>query len=393
MSNASHDVSKYGGNDVLTEPVAEQRLCPAIASADALSAGGWTRKLEAFIQSVGPAEMPVLILGETGVGKDVLARRLHAASRRAAKPLLKINCAAMPPELVESELFGYERGAFTGALQRKPGMFELANGGTLLLDEIGDMDARLQAKLLQVLQDRTFQRLGGRETVSVDVRVLSATHRNLQNGIIDGTFREDLYYRLNVISIKIPPLRERRDEILSLAARFLDEYAEPGQEKPTITPELEHALLQHDWRGNVRELSNMMRRFLVFGDADAVLRHITVNVSAASASAATASAHPERPSLIPATPHARAGSVFERTLREKQQAEAEAILATLNATRWNRVKTAEQLGLGYKALLYRMRKLGISGQSGAADSGVADSGAVDSAAADSGAPALLRRSG
>src|SRR5579862_6922903 len=193
----------------------------------------------AFLRRVGMADVPVLLHGETGVGKEIMARRLCAYSPRANKPFLKLNCAALPSELVESELFGYEKGAFTGAFQKKPGMFEMANGGTILLDEIGDMDVKLQAKLLQVLQDQEFHRIGGTETIRVDVRVIAATHRDLRKGIEEGTFREDLYYRLNVINIVIPPLRERAQEIIPLAEMLLRRHLPQGMTAPEITRELQ----------------------------------------------------------------------------------------------------------------------------------------------------------
>ena len=182
------------------------------------------RELQNMVKLVARSETPVLIQGETGSGKEMLARHVHANSARAPKPFVKLNCAALPSELVESELFGYERGAFTGAFQRKPGMFEMADGGTLLLDEIGDMDFKLQAKLLQVLQDHEFQRLGGKETVRVDVRVIAATHNDLEKSIAAGTFRQDLYYRLNVVSLHVPPLRERKDDIIPLADFLLEKH-------------------------------------------------------------------------------------------------------------------------------------------------------------------------
>ena len=185
-------------------------------------------ELQNLISQIGWSEAPVLIQGETGVGKEVFARELHAQSPRAKKPFLKLNCAALPSELVESELFGYERGAFTGAFQRKPGIFENANGGTLLLDEIGDMDFKLQAKLLQVLQDQEFQHLGGKDTISVNVRIIAATHRDLLEAIGAGTFREDLFHRLNVINFRIPPLRERRQDILPLVEFLIHKRAAEG---------------------------------------------------------------------------------------------------------------------------------------------------------------------
>ena len=212
-------------------PLASERLTSAPPKEAFVSANPQMREIEAMIDPVGWSGAPVLIQGETGVGKEVLARALHARSTRAGKPLLKLNCAALPSELVESELFGYERGAFTGAFQKKPGMFELADGGALLLDEIGDMDFKLQAKLLQVLQDQAFQRLGGKETVQVDVRIMSATHENLEKAMHAGKFREDLYYRLNVINLHLPALRERKEDILSLAAELLRRHAAPGAQR------------------------------------------------------------------------------------------------------------------------------------------------------------------
>ena len=193
------------------------------------------KEIQALVAQIGWSEAPVLIQGETGTGKEVIARELHAQSPRANKPFLKLNCAALPSELVESELFGYERGAFTGAFQKKAGMFELADGGTILLDEIGDMDVRLQAKLLQVLQDQEFQRIGGKETIKVDVRVMAATHRDLEKAIADRSFREDLYYRLNVIKCVLPPLRERREDIVPLAEFLMKRHAVPGVPMPAIT--------------------------------------------------------------------------------------------------------------------------------------------------------------
>src|SRR5271170_3241672 len=222
---------------------------------------------ESFLSRVGMADVPVLLHGETGVGKEVMARRLCAYSSRANKPFLKLNCAALPSELIESELFGYEKGAFTGATIDKPGKFELAQGGTILLDEIGDMDIRLQAKLLQVLQDGEVQPLGSRRIVKVDVRVMAATHRDLRRGIEEGVFREDLYYRLNVINIVILPLRERRDEILPLADQLLLRYVAKGARPPSIPEAMQRAMLAHPWPGNVRELENLMRRFLIYQDS------------------------------------------------------------------------------------------------------------------------------
>ena len=200
------------------------------------------KEIQGLLGPIGWSDAPVLIQGETGSGKEVIARELHAQSPRAKKAFLKVNCAALPSELVESELFGYERGAFTGAFQKKAGMFEIADGGTILLDEIGDMDVRLQAKLLQVLQDQEFQRIGGKETIKVDVRVLAATHQDLEKAIVDRRFREDLYYRLNVINIQLPPLRDRKEDIIPMAEFLLRRHTPQSAQAPVITMALRHAM-------------------------------------------------------------------------------------------------------------------------------------------------------
>lgn len=316
----------------------------------------WTSRIELLLSRVGAAEVPVLIQGETGSGKEVLARRLHSYSNRADKPFLKLNCAALPAELVESELFGYERGAFTGALQNKPGMFATADGGTLLLDEIGDMDFKLQAKLLQVLQDQEFLPLGSSKPVRVDVRVIAATHCDLEKAIADGRFREDLYYRLNVIAIQVPPLRDRSDEILILAQTLLRKHAGPDTALPRITRELELALLAHNWPGNVRELENVMRRFLVFRDPEALAEELRSKTRRIQAPAlkipAPVSSNPT-PAAAESTP------VLRMVEEARAQAESEAILAALRSTNWNRKSAAKLLKIDYKALLYKMKKLGI----------------------------------
>ncbi|HJT87039.1 MAG TPA: sigma-54 dependent transcriptional regulator, partial [Bryobacteraceae bacterium] len=285
---------KCGATDFLGKPVAHQDLQKAIRKAldtrpasecppaphpapaktkAYLGTNPRMKEIQALIPQVGWSEAPVLIQGETGTGKEVLARELHANSPRAGKPFLKLNCAALPSELVESELFGYERGAFTGAFQKKSGMFELANGGTILLDEIGDMDVRLQAKLLQVLQDHEFQRIGGKEIIRVDVRVMAATHRNLEKAIADGSFREDLYYRLNVINLQLPPLRERKEDIVPMAEYLLKKHGSSGA-PVMITPDLKESLTAFHWPGNVRELENVIRRLLVLRDAAYISREL-----------------------------------------------------------------------------------------------------------------------
>jgi two-component system response regulator AtoC len=316
------------------------------------------RAIQATIQRVSSSEAPVLIQGETGSGKEVLAREIHANSPRAKQPFLKLNCAALPSELVESELFGYERGAFTGAFQRKAGMFELADRGTILLDEIGDMDYRLQAKLLQVLQDHEFHRLGGRETVHVDVRVMAATHRNLEDAIQKNAFRQDLYYRLNVITIKLPPLRERKSDIIPLAQMFLKKHIR-FDELPLLPMALQQALLQHDWPGNIRELENVMRRFIILQNASELIDELSTRANAQSMAAvvSAAGAGQTRRVMMPGEDHPP--SALMEVARMKNEAEADAIRKALESTRWNRKRAARMLSIDYKALLYKMKKLNI----------------------------------
>ena len=216
-----------------------------------------------MVSQVAPSEATVLILGESGTGKEVVARAIHEASDRARKSFVKVSCAALPDSLLEAELFGYERGAFTGADRRKPGRFELADGGTLFLDEIGDIPLEMQVKLLRVLQEREFERLGGTQTLKVDVRVLAATHRDLKEQVEKGRFREDLYYRLAVIPLEVPPLRTRPDDVPLLAAHFVTKYTRDGATIPSLLPETNEALVGYDWPGNVRELENAIERAVV----------------------------------------------------------------------------------------------------------------------------------
>jgi two-component system response regulator AtoC len=372
-------VMKKGANDFLGKPfssddvhkalrsVFEGRPSPAKAPASPErprikaqdtqhSFGNWSlavQELYAMASAVGPTDTPVLIQGETGVGKEVLARQLHSLSRRAHKPFFKLNCAALPSELVESELFGYERGAFTGAFQRKPGMFELADGGTLLLDEIGDMDFKLQAKLLQVLQDHEFQRLGGKETIRVDVRVIAATHNDLEKAIVLSKFRQDLFYRLNVVALHVPALRERKDDILPLAKILLEKHSPAGAPRLEITQQLQQALLLHDWPGNIRELENVIRKLIVLRDPQLISRDLTDRAARKSLNAVPASSGGTMESVPLSAP------ILEQVRRAKHQAETEAILAALTSTQWNRKKAASLLKIDYKAMLYKMKKLGI----------------------------------
>ena len=318
-------------------------------------------EIEGLLQQVGLSDVPVLLQGETGVGKEVLARQLHAHSTRAQNLFLKLNCAALPPELVESELFGYEKGAFTGAFRDRPGKFEMARGGTILLDEIGDMDIRLQAKLLQVLQDNEFQRLGSSETIHVDVRIMAATHRDLKKAIHDRTFREDLYYRLNVISIRVPPVRERKEEIAWLADYFIKKHATPQMPALMISSTLHQAMMAYDWPGNVRELENMMRKLLVLRQPKLIIDELRSLTSGQAEFDTRPAENSDN--------HSKGMSVLQRVEQSKRHEETEAILAALTAAHWNRKHAATILNLDYKAFLYKMKKLDIESKPTAFESG------------------------
>ncbi|QSQ27023.1 sigma-54-dependent Fis family transcriptional regulator [Pyxidicoccus parkwayensis] len=257
--------------------VASPIIDPAADAARVLiSTSPSMRRARALVERIADTDVPVLLLGESGTGKEVIAREIHARSQRRGKPFIKVNCAALPGELLESELFGHERGAFTGATAEKPGKFELADQGTIFLDEIGEMAIRLQAKLLQVLQDEEFFRVGGKKSVRVDSRVVVATNRDLEKEIALGNFREDLYYRLNVVAIRLPPLRERREDVVPLTDHFLKKYGRNFINGVSELPrEVLQAFADYDWPGNVRELENMVRRLCVLKDATLVLDELS----------------------------------------------------------------------------------------------------------------------
>lgn len=314
--------------------------------------------LKSSLRTVAASDAPILIEGETGTGKEMLARQIHQYSQRSAGPFIKLNCAAVPSELLESELFGYERGAFTGAMQRKPGVFELADGGTLLLDEIGDMELRLQSKLLQVVQDQEFRRLGGRETVRVDVRLLSATHCNLLKAVAAKTFREDLYYRLNVFTLTVPALRDRKEDILGIAEFLLRKHGRPGAPAPAMIERLKNALTAFHWPGNIRQLENVMRKHLVLNNANLIAAELEALMNTeAEPDGTLARADKLSPQL-----ETRSQSVLAQVARDKADAEAKVILDALTATRWNRKQAAARLQIDYKAFLYKMKKLAIEEQ-------------------------------
>jgi two-component system response regulator AtoC len=304
-----------------------------------------------MVAKVAGTSAAVLLTGESGVGKEVVARAIHRASSRAGHQFVKVNCAALPGELLESELFGHQRGAFTGAHRDKPGKFELAEKGTILLDEIGEVPLRLQAKLLHVLQDGEFARVGGERVLHTDVRVLAATNRDLPAEIRAGHFREDLYYRLNVIEIRIPPLRERREEIPVLVDHFLA-TANAAYRRTVELPASTRRLLQeHTWPGNIRQLENVIKRVVVLGSAAGIYDEL-----AASSKLAAAPAESPAPAIETST-QLDLKSIARRAARD---AERIAIADMLQRTRWNRAKAARLLGISYKALLYKIVDCGLA---------------------------------
>ena len=306
------------------------------------------RQIRAQAMQVARFDFPVLLLGESGTGKEVLARLINKYSDRAHRTFLKVNCAAMPSELLESELFGYEPGAFTGAIKAKPGKFELCNKGTILLDEIGDMSPALQAKLLQVLQDGQFSRLGGRHPVKVDVRVLAATNINVAESIANKTFREDLYYRLSSFVMSMPSLRQRREEIPMMLRHFMMQVAERyACPLLPISLRLAKACESYSWPGNIRELENFVKRYLVLGDEQAAIAELEQHVVPELTTLNATRVEPQSPDL----------KQMVKSL--KNDAEMEAIGNALEESRWNRKHAASVLNISYKALLYKIRQYDI----------------------------------
>ncbi len=309
------------------------------------------QRIKEIIDQVANTDVTVLIQGESGVGKEVVARSIHLNSFRRERPFVKVNCAALPQDLLESELFGYEKGAFTGAYRQKQGRFELANGGTIFLDEISEMSLSLQGKLLQVLQDREFSRLGGKKDIRVDVRVLVATNRNIEEGIKDGRFREDLYYRLNVVNILIPPLRERKEEIPIFVEYFLDKFSKKFDRKvPLLSQKTMQAFSDYHWVGNVREMENVIQRLVVLGNEETIVEELTPVTKEDPI--------PEKKKkMVPA-------KKIWPSLKEVHQeaikkAETEMILKALEMTNWNRKKAADKLNISYKALLYKIKETSL----------------------------------
>jgi two-component system response regulator AtoC len=319
------------------------------------------REVRDILEQVSDTDITVLIRGASGTGKELVARSLFQMSSRREKPFVKVNCAALPSELLESELFGFEKGAFTGAQKRKLGKFEYANGGTIFLDEISEMHPSLQAKLLQVLQDGEFSRLGGAGDVKVDTRILAATNRDLEQAVKSGEFREDLYYRLNVVTVHIPPLRERTDAIPLLCDHFLNRYNEQyGKDVKLLSPEAMSTFMEYHWQGNVRELENMVKRIVVLGSEQTVLDEIRLRENPEEDAGDSSEESLDLSALGADLDRGNTIDLKAISKRAAQIAEKKVIERVLSQTRWNRKEAAERLQISYKALLYKMKENGLN---------------------------------
>ena len=309
-------------------------------------------KIRKVIGEVAKTDITILIKGESGSGKGLVAQAVHTHSYRKENPFVKVNCAAIPKGLLESELFGFEKGAFTGAQLKKPGKFELANGGTILLNDIEEMDISIQSKLLQVLQDATFSRLGGEGDVRVDTRVIATTKNHLERTVMEGRFRKDLFFRINVIHITVPPLRERKEQILPLSQYYFDLYKKKYRKDVSFfSSKVTHAFKNYHWPGNIRELENMIKRIVIFGDEETVIQDIFSKRSVPwtypeSSESYSSHALIERQALDLKVVGKKAAEIAEK----------EVIQMTLKETHWNRKKAAKLLCVSYKALLYKIHK-------------------------------------
>jgi two-component system, NtrC family, response regulator AtoC len=371
---------KAGAFDYITKPFEQTELAKVIAKATRaheietqnvhgaaeggkpplVGASSAMRQIYDVVAKVADSPSTVLITGESGTGKELVARELHRSSSRRDKPLIKVNCAAIPKDLVESELFGYEKGAFTGAVGSKPGRFELADGGTLFLDEIGEIPVEMQVKLLRALQESEFERVGGIKTIRVDVRLITATNRDLEGLIREGRFREDLYYRLNVVPIALPPLRDRRDDVPLLVSHFLEKYNRRlGKKVERVDDDAMQLLLAYPWPGNIRELENLMERSVLFADhpvirAQALPESLRDRVSALPAAAAA---------IVPGASLAgAAGASMKEIVRHAQAGlEKELIGRALEETQGNVTRAAKRLQISRKSLQVKMKELGLRG--------------------------------
>jgi DNA-binding NtrC family response regulator len=333
---------------ILKEELAERRGAPRIIGED-----GKLRQVSQQLHRAASTDATVLLEGESGTGKELFARALHALSPRADGPFVAINCAAIPETLLESELFGYEKGAFTGAVQRKPGRFELAHRGTLFLDEIGDLPLPLQAKILRVLEEKEFERVGGTQSLHVDVRVVAATNRNLKQRVGERQFREDLYFRLSVFPIVIPPLRERGEDVLILARHFVDKFCRDlNKNALAVTPAAIDDLRNYAWPGNVRELQNCIERAVILCDADAIQpRHLNLTFRQPT------------PTVAPPNPWDQidlSGTLADAVLRVTSEAERRKLTQALQDAAGNKASAADALRIGYKVLLQKLKAHGLA---------------------------------
>ena len=356
---------KQGAYDFITKPFDETELMIVIKKAlsesrknrelvsayfdktgytlpDVIGTSPFIQQVLQTVRKVAPSEYTVLITGETGVGKELIARALHLASPRRECPFVKVNCAALPDTLLESELFGYEKGAFTGATTSKPGRFELADSGTIFLDEIGDMPLQLQAKLLNVLQDKAFEKVGGVKTIKVNVRIISATNQDLQSAVRSGKFRSDLFYRLNVVPVFVSPLRERREDLIPLTDYFIKKFSARHQKRGThISPEVMASFSNYDWPGNIRELENVLERMIILTETD------TIGID-----------------QLPAEIRGTLSQVSATTLKEKigsisHMTEKQMIVDALSKADQNRTRAAKLLGISRRTLQNKIKEYGL----------------------------------
>ncbi len=362
-----------GARDYVCKPIEFKQLCQTISTTlnskrplerahtktqpkevELVIAGTEMERVYNTVLQISETKVPVLIEGETGVGKDLVARMIHQKSSLSDQPFVKVNCAAMPAELVESELFGYRKGAFTGAHIDRVGKFEFANGGTIFLDEIGEFTSSIQAKLLQVLQEGRFTRLGSNQETEVDVRIIAATNRTLEKALKDGTFREDLYYRIAVVNIDIPPLRERREEIPLLCKHFLEKLGpQYGGTESKLPKDLEQLFCSFNWPGNVRELENLIKRYIVLQDADSIRAELENKM--------TGGVSEEIDEIAERYLQEGDGEMDLKKVSKKAAAVAEKdmITKTLRRLQWNRWKAAKELKVSYKTLLTKIQQYGI----------------------------------
>jgi two-component system response regulator AtoC len=334
-------------------------------------------KVQAIVDQVANTDITVLITGESGTGKDLVAKAVHKASERAGEPYIKVNCAALPRELLESELFGFEKGAFTGAHRRKYGRFEMAQNGTIFLDEISEMHMDLQSKLLHVLQEKQYYRIGGEKEVKANCRILVATNRKLEDMVEEGRFRRDLFYRINVVNIHVPPLRDRKDDVPLLVEYFLKRYAEMyNRNSVKISPRLMEMFHEYSWPGNVRELENNIKRFVILGNEAQLISELSRKkretsfgnnheeeswIPAAQAPRASATASfPKEANGMEEVQVPEKGTLKEVAKIAQRKAEKELIGKVLQQTRWNRRKAAQVLDISYKALLYKIKECGLN---------------------------------